>query len=184
MLKKSILLLILSFLLVTMFTFNYSSATAFTEVEIAYAFTRFALNDVNRNTNLELASKAIDYYIIPNKGSFSFNDVVGPRSSSRGYKSANVIINNKFVPGIGGGICQVSSTLYWAATKCNLQILERHPHSLPVKYIPKGKDATVSYKQLDLRFQNNTGDPIRIEAHTNKNNGIQTIRIWQRVPKY
>ncbi len=181
MLKRLMSVLILSCILLVTFISPCSAGADFTEVEIAYTFTRFTLSDINRNINLELASKAIDYYIIENGDSFSFNDVVGPRSSSRGYRSANVIVNNKFVPGIGGGICQVSSTLYWAATKCNLKILERHPHSLPVNYIPKGKDATVSYGQLDLKFKNNTGDPIRIEAHTDRNYGIQTIRIWQRV---
>lgn len=136
----------------------------------------------NRNNNMELAARAIDYTVIPNGGDFSFNEVVGPRTAERGYKEATIFVGDQKEQGLGGGICQVSSTVYMAAKKARLQILERYPHSLPVTYCSREDEATVSWGVLDFRFRNNTGDPIRLEAACS--GGVVKIVIYQRVPVY
>ena len=123
----------------------------------------------SRTTNLKLAAEILDGYKIEPGESFSFNGTVGPRRPERGFEKAIVFINKKQVEDYGGGVCQVSSTLYNAVLKAGLPILERHPHSLPVAYVPKGKDATVSYGAADFRFKNNTRYPIIIRTSVDKN---------------
>ena len=118
--------------------------------------TYFDPTNVGRTYNIRVAAAALDGLLVPPGQEFSFNDVVGPRSSDAGYKNAKVIINAEFVEGIGGGVCQVSSTLYNAILLSNLEILDRTNHSLPVGYVPLGRDATVVYGAIDLKFRNNT----------------------------
>ena len=97
----------------------------------------------SRTQNIIKAAQALnDYFLAPGQ-EFSFNEVVGPRTKEAGYNEAPIILNNQFVEGIGGGVCQVSSTLYNVLLRTNLPITERHPHSLPVRYVPKGMDAAV-----------------------------------------
>ena len=96
---------------------------------------------------------------------FSFNQVVGEASLNNGFKEAPIIVNEQFVMGAGGGICQVSSTIYNAALDAGLSIIERHNHGLPVSYLPPGLDATVAYDYLDLKFQNNLKTNILIHAY-------------------
>ncbi len=122
---------------------------------IARYTTRFDAGQEGRTYNIKVAAAALDGLLLAPDDGFSFNQVVGPRSSEAGYKSANVIVNNEFVQGLGGGVCQVSSTLYNAVLLANLQILERSNHTLPVSYVPIGQDATVSYGAIDFRFANN-----------------------------
>lgn len=107
-----------------------------------------------RNTNIELAAAAINNYLLFPGELFSFNKAVGPRTVERGYELAPIIVGGSVVPGLGGGICQVSSTLYNAVLEAGLEVVERYPHSLPVGYVPPGRDATVS-DYLDFKFRNN-----------------------------
>ena len=79
-----------------------------------------------------------------------------------GYKEALIIEGNTFTPGLGGGVCQVSSTLYNVVLLANLEVIERHPHSLPVSYVPPGRDATVSFPVLDFKFKNSTDAYLQI----------------------
>lgn len=123
---------------------------------VAKYSTWFNANNVERTENVRLAAKALDGVILTPGEEFSFNKTVGERTSSSGYKEALIIVNDEFVPGVGGGICQVSSTLYNAAVDARLEITERHPHSLEITYVPPGQDATVAYPYLDLKFKNNT----------------------------
>lgn len=116
--------------------------------------TSFDSSDEARTHNIKLVSQAIDGVVLRPQEVFSFNRTVGPRTKARGYKDATVIINSERSIDVGGGICQVSSTLYNAALLANLTIIERYHHSLPVTYISPGRDATVSYDSLDLRFAN------------------------------
>ncbi|HCW04826.1 MAG TPA: hypothetical protein DGK91_10080 [Clostridium sp.] len=97
---------------------------------------------------------------------FSFNEVVGERTKARGYQEAGVIINNKIESGIGGGICQVSSTLYNAIIKSNINSTERFPHTLPSAYVDLGRDATVDWGNIDYKFTNTLDYPIYIEGYT------------------
>lgn len=120
--------------------------------------------NVGRAYNIRVAAAALDGLLVPPGQEVSFNAVVGPRSSDAGYKNAQVIINNEYVEGIGGGVCQVSSTLYNAILLANLEILDRTNHSLPVPYVPIGRDATVVYGAIDLKFRNNTESYIYIRS--------------------
>lgn len=120
--------------------------------------------DANRNTNLTLACKAINGKVLNPGEEFDYNKVVGRRTQAAGYKPAGAYSNGELVSEIGGGICQVSSTLYYCAMVADLEITSRTPHSHPVSYMPLGMDATVSWGGPEFKFRNNTNYPIRIEA--------------------
>lgn len=126
--------------------------------------TRFDASDTDRAYNIRVAAAALDGLLVPPGQEVSFNKVVGPRSSEAGYKNAKVIINNQLVDGLGGGVCQVSTTLYNAVLLANLEILDRSNHSLPVSYVPIGRDATVVYGVIDFRFRNNTESYIYLRS--------------------
>jgi vancomycin resistance protein YoaR len=122
---------------------------------LAQYTTKFVKNP-NRTENIRIACEAIKKTLIPPGEIFSFNQVVGPREEEKGYLNAMVILGGDFIPGIGGGICQVSSTLYNAVLLAGLEIVERYPHSLRIDYVPLGRDATVTYGIKDFKFKNNT----------------------------
>ena len=117
-----------------------------------------------RSSNVILATKMIDGIILAPGEIFSYNKALGPRTVQRGFKEAPVYSNGESVMGIGGGICQVSSTLYSAVLYADLEIVERRNHSMTVDYMPNGQDATVSYGSIDFKFKNNTDSPVRIAA--------------------
>jgi vancomycin resistance protein YoaR len=119
-----------------------------------------------RCNNIEIATSALNGTVIMPGETFSFNDVVGPRTVERGYQEAGTYVGNKVEPGIGGGICQVSTTLYRAAMKANLRSVERTNHSMVVGYALPGLDATVSYGYLDYKFKNTYDFPIYIKGTT------------------
>lgn len=128
-------------------------------------FTTFYRNSTDeRKSNIKLASKSINKYFLDVGAEFSFNRVVGKRTEKRGYKPAKIISMGKFVEGVGGGVCQVSTTLYNAALLADLEILEWHRHSLAVSYVKPSFDAMVNSNVCDLRFRNNTDNPIIITA--------------------
>ena len=116
----------------------------------------------NRNNNLRVASKLINGTVLKSGERFVWSRVVGAATKAKGYKEATVFVNKKHAQGVGGGICQVSTTVYQTAKKCHLKIIERHQHSLPVSYTTKGKDATVSHGVQNLIFKNNKSYAIKI----------------------
>lgn len=124
--------------------------------------TKFNAADVDRTHNIKIATNSASHLLVKPGETFSLNKRMGPRLAKYGYKEANVIINNELVPGIGGGICQVSSTLYNAALLSNMKIVERKSHSLPSSYIALGRDATISENYIDLKFTNTSKYPIYI----------------------
>jgi len=126
--------------------------------------TKFNKSQKGRTENIKLAAERINGYILPPGDFFSFNQVVGERTRDRGYQEAPVFIDNQTVSDIGGGVCQVSSTLYNLALLANLEIIERINHSLPVSYVPLGRDATVNYDTIDLKFKNNTDGNLLLAA--------------------
>ena len=126
--------------------------------------TRFPAGQASRNTNLRLASSRIDGTILMPGEVFSFNDVVGKRTVKDGYRIAGVYRNGRHDVALAGGICQVSGTLYNAVLLSNLKIKQRQNHSMPVAYLPVGRDATVDYGTIDLKFENNTDQPIAISS--------------------
>ncbi len=124
--------------------------------------TKFNPAHSDRTHNLSLASSLIDNVLIYPGQNFSFNTWVGPRLSESGYKEAPVVLLGKLVPGVGGGVCQVSSTLYNAVLLANLKVVTRLNHSLPSGYVPLARDATVSYDSIDFIFENNNPAPVLI----------------------
>ncbi len=126
--------------------------------------TRVTSGEENRNYNISLASEFIDGTLLGPGEIFSFNRVVGPRDGGSAFKDAPQIVGNELIDGIGGGICQVSTTLYNAALLADLKIVERYRHSKPVGYVPIGRDATVAYDYMDLKFQNTRDEHILIRA--------------------
>ncbi|WP_068983472.1 VanW family protein [Lysinibacillus xylanilyticus] len=150
------------------------------EVVVASYTTYFGTTDIGRNKNIELSAEAINNVIVGSGDNFSFNTVVGPRDEANGYQPAPEIINKKVVMGIGGGICQTSSTLFNAVDQILVKFVERHHHSLDVGYVPKGRDATVSYGGLDFRFQNTSDVPFLIKANYSKNSLTVEIRTAEK----
>ncbi len=139
--------------------------------DIASYTTRYAGKDeLNRNYNIRLASDAIHGVILQPGDSFSFNqEVLDKSNGGKNYKEAGVYVNGKVSTGIGGGICQVSSTLYQAALYSGMTITQRKNHSLPVGYMPLGRDATVSWGSVDLQFRNDLKIPVMIESVMKEN---------------
>lgn len=146
------------------------------EEEVASASTLISASSPNRKHNIALAASLIDGYLLLPGEVFSFNGVVGETTAEKGYKTAPVIVNRQLVDGVGGGICQVSSTLYNAALLAGLEIKERANHSLPVGYLPPGLDATVAFGWLDLKFVNNTNHGIWIRSFLE--NDVLTVSLY------
>ncbi len=136
-------------------------AYAGVEAEIARFHTEIG-GSRDRVSNVTVAAQALNGQVIKPGEEFSFNAVVGPRTADRGFKEAPIIYAGKLVPGIGGGVCQASSTLFNAAAAGGMTILERHNHSHPVPYVLPGRDAAVSSSALNLRFRNDLGVPVAI----------------------
>lgn len=121
-------------------------------------------DDIPRAVNVELAAQRINGVVVQPDGSFSFSNTILERTSANGYVEAPIFISGKTGTGIGGGVCQVSSTLYAAMVYAGLPATERHAHSLPVDYLPEGLDATIAGNYMDLRFTNTFSQPLLIEA--------------------
>lgn len=129
-------------------------------------------NDANRAVNIKLASSKISGKILLPGDIFSFNDVVGPRTAEKGYQIAKVYQSGKIVDDIGGGICQVSTTLYNSILNADLETVTRRNHMFTVGYVPRGQDAAVSYGSTDFKFKNNTSMPIKILVNVTSDNRV------------
>lgn len=129
-----------------------------------------SISSSERANNIAIATKSINGTVLLPGEIFSFNDVVGERTEDRGYEAAPVIINNKLESGLGGGICQVSTTLYNAVNNAGLSSIERTHHTLPVHYVASGMDATVDFGNIDYKFKNTLKYPVYIEAYTSGGN--------------
>lgn len=145
-----------------------------TDVVSSYT-TKFSTAKVNRTSNIRLAASFINGTLLMPGETFSYNDTVGERLASRGFKVAGIYANGRTDEGLGGGICQVSTTLYNAALLANLKIVQRQNHSMPVPYVPLGRDATVDYGNIDLKFQNSSETPIAIVSEVD--GGSITFKI-------
>ena len=138
--------------------------------------TRYDERDTDRTTNLKLACQKLNNQVVLAGETFSYNKTLGERTIAAGYKNAKVYENGQVVDGIGGGICQISSTLYNAIVDANLETVERRNHQFVTSYIAAGKDATVVYGMTDFKFKNTRTYPIKIIATAQ--NGIATISIY------
>lgn len=133
-------------------------------VQRAEYYTTYSASSPERKINIGIAAKSLDGCFVDVGGEFSFNRTVGVRTEARGYKKAKIIVGGKFVDGVGGGVCQVSTTLYNAVILSGLKVTEYHAHSLPVSYVAPSFDAMVSSGSADFRFVNNTHNPVIIKA--------------------
>lgn len=139
--------------------------------------TSLAGSTQNRITNVQLAAASIDGIILAPGEQFSYNEALGERTTERGYKAAGAYSGGQVVQEVGGGICQVSSTLYYAALLANLQIDVRTCHYFPVGYLPAGLDATVSWGGPEFKFTNNRDWPIKIEASVDTAKNTVSVHI-------
>ncbi|MEW6697458.1 MAG: VanW family protein [Bacillota bacterium] len=138
--------------------------------------TNFDAKNTNRNINIRTAANRINGVILAPGQEFSFNKIVGQRTGQAGYRPAAVIVANKYEEALGGGICQVSTTLYNAALLANLTFVERHNHSLAIGYVPLGRDAAVAWNQLDFRFKNTL--PGHVYLRTVVSNSFITVQVY------
>lgn len=138
--------------------------------------TNFGGSSAARANNVRLATSRVNGVELMPGEEFSYDDTILPRTAANGYMAAAVYVGNKVESGMGGGICQPSSTLYAAALYANLEIVERHNHSLTVSYLPPGLDATIAEGYLDLRIRNNTNYPVKISASAS--GGICSFEIY------
>lgn len=132
--------------------------------------TKFDVKDEARMHNIQLAASKINNVIINPNETFSFNDALGKTNADAGYKESKIFIDGETVDGIGGGICQVSSTLYNVVLDSDLEVVERHPHSSKVLYVPTDRDAATSYNGVDLKFTNTTNTPLKIKTAVHDGN--------------
>ena len=144
------------------------------EVESEFT-TRFQTSKASRCNNIQLASSKLNGVVLLPGDRVSFNETVGRRTIKAGFKIAGVYKNGKHDVDVGGGICQVSTTLYNAALLADLKIIHRHNHSMPVAYVPLGRDATVDFGNLDLEIENSTDHPIALNSEYHP--GKLTFRV-------
>ncbi len=143
--------------------------------QIIGSYSTWISGSAQRRSNINLAVKAINNRLLWPEEVFSFNGIVGPRTMIRVYQPAPIIIMGHTAMDFGGGVCQVASTIFNAAEAAGLEIIERHQHSRAIHYVPEGRDATVNYGYLDLRFKNNGKSPIIIKA------GIAGNQVWVNI---
>ena len=133
--------------------------------------TRFDAGNQSRSNNIARSVACFNGLVLPPGEKLSYNRTVGPRTAERGYEEAKIIVDGEFVPGIGGGVCQTSTTLFNAAMLAGLTILKSQNHSLPISYVPLGRDAMVS-SAVDLALENNTGAPVYFETGIKNGNNV------------
>ena len=143
---------------------NSTNPVAQNEAEIATFSTKIHNKDPKRQNNLTITCNTLNSKEINAGETFSFCDIVGKATIEKGYQEADIFVNGEKKQGLGGGNCQVSTTLYNAVLQVpELEVLERHQHSAHVPYIKDGQDAAVSYGAYDFKFKNNTANTIKIE---------------------
>lgn len=131
--------------------------------ELATYTSYYRSSDKTRTANLKAAVSKLNNIKIPDDAIFSFNQTVGKRTVTAGYETAKVINGGEFVDGLGGGVCQVSSTLFECVLRANVEIVYRTNHSLEIGYVPLGGDATVQWNSKDFKFKNTLGCDVRIK---------------------
>ena len=156
---------------------------AFPDVLASYD-TNYSSSNWNRSHNIEKASEKINGLVMMPGDEFSFNGVVGQRTAATGFAIAGVYVNGQVSNDYGGGICQVSSTLYNAVLRANLEVTERHNHQFKVAYCPIGTDATVSWGWPDFKFKNNRNYPIKLVVYNEGKNVYVNIYGLRQTDDY
>lgn len=140
--------------------------------------TNFSTGKKNRTHNIKKATEALNGTVVAPGEVFSYNETIGPTSRSKGYRLATIFVSGEETKGYGGGVCQVSSTLFNAADMAGMEIIERHSHSKDVQYVEEGRDAATSYRsKLDFKFGNCLDVPVIIGAHVEE--GTLTVEIFE-----
>ena len=159
-------------------TNDTTTDTTTSKKEISSYTTKIYTKDSDRQNNISIACSALNGTTVKKGETFSFSNTVGKATSNKGYEKADVFVDGDIKQALGGGMCQVSTTLYNAVRSVSkLDITERHEHSNDVPYIAEGKDAAVSYGTYDFKFVNNTGNDIKIGAKNTKNK--VTIKLYR-----
>ena len=143
---------------------------------LSYYTTHFDDTNPDRNVNIRLAQQRLNHAVVMAQKDFSFNKYVGTRTADKGYKPAPSYFENKLEQSTGGGVCQVSSTLFSAILYTDLDVVERANHSMPVHYVPSGMDATVFWDSPDFKFENNHKYPVKIEMSVDSSSTL-TVKI-------
>lgn len=156
-------------------TTNMIGSEAFPDLLSNFS-TYYSASNVNRTTNLRLAANKINGTVLMPGETFSYNKVVGARTIAAGYKEAPIYVSGEVVDGLGGGICQITSTLYNAVILANLDIVERTNHQFVPSYVKASRDATVVYGALDFKFKNNRNYPIKINCSVS--GGVASFQIF------
>lgn len=143
--------------------------------QVIGTYTTMYEDNVSRAINVELAAQRINGVVVQPGGGFSFSDTILERTEANGYADGPIFVRGEEVIGIGGGVCQVSSTLYAAMVAAGLPATERHAHSMPVDYVPQDLDATIAGDYLDLKFDNTFSQPVMIQASAE--GGILTVTL-------
>ena len=144
--------------------------------KIASYSTRYNTINKNRSNNIEISAKKIDGTILMPGETFSYNQTIGRTTLEKGYKEGTAYVGGKVVPDVGGGICQVSSTLYNTALLANLEITERSNHLFETSYVAPSRDATVYWGSIDFKFKNTRSYPIKIVGTAK--NGVVKIDLY------
>ncbi len=156
-------------------TTNMIGTEAFPDLLSTYS-TKYSAGNTGRTTNLQLAASKINGTVLMPGETFSYNQVVGARTIAAGYKEAPIYVSGQVVDGLGGGICQITSTLYNAVLYANLQIVERSNHQFVPSYVTASRDATVVYGSIDFKFKNNREYPIKLVCSVS--GGLATFQIF------
>ena len=156
-------------------TTNMIGTEAFPDLLSTFS-TKYSASNKSRTTNLILAANKINGTVLMPGETFSYNKVVGARTIAAGYKEAPIYVSGRVENGLGGGICQIASTLYDAAIYANLEIVERSNHQFVPSYIGASRDATVVYGSIDFKFKNNRDYPIKITCSVS--GGVANFKIW------
>ena len=156
-------------------TTNMIGTEAFPDLLSSFS-TNYNARDTDRTTNLKLAANKINGTVLMPGETFSYNQVVGARTIAAGYKEAPIYVQGQVVDGLGGGICQITSTLYNAVLYANLEIVERSNHQFVPSYVTASRDATVVYGSIDFKFKNNRNYPIKLICSVA--NGVASFQIF------
>ena len=156
-------------------TTNMIGTEAFPDLLSSFS-TNYNARDTDRTTNLKLAANKINGSVLMPGETFSYNQVVGARTIAAGYKEAPIYVQGQVVDGLGGGICQITSTLYNAVLYANLEIVERSNHQFVPSYVTASRDATVVYGSIDFKFKNNRNYPIKLICSVA--NGVASFQIF------
>ena len=138
--------------------------------------TSFSSSGSNRSTNIQVGASRLDWLVVMPGQTVSVSDTILPRTTANGYRPAGVYLNGVHTTGMGGGVCQISSTVYNAVMNAGLTVVERRPHSMPVAYLPKGLDAAIASGSKDLKFRNDYTTPVLIRTDTA--NKKLTVRVF------